>query len=329
MKKRKIVIVGMGSIGRRHANLLAERSDTDIAFCDPDQTMLERSRTEIGPYKAHSGFEQALASHPDIMILATPHHLHVDQTLMALNRNIHVLCEKPMSDSLASAKRLAREAPNYAATVGIGFHFHFHKGLLRLKELITNGFLGQIIHISCRVGSFITLANSTSRYQASMQGALLLDYAHQPDLIYWLQNQIPQRVYVSASLAGDMEFFSDPNILDMSLKFQGPFRSTIHLNYLQMPERHEYEIVGDKGWALLDANTGQLKLGNLYENTINIEHIMLDRDQMYRDEHQAFFDAIDGNRAVETSPQDGLISMAIIDAAMRSWKSRKPATLES
>ena len=166
--KKKIVIVGLGSIGRRHARLLAQRSDVNIAYCDPQSEVLSNAQKEVGDYPVFSEFKAALAYQPHIMVIATPHHLHVDQTLQALQNNIHVLCEKPLSHSYAEGKRLVDEAANYQAIVCIGFNLHFNQALYRLKEIISKGKLGNIIHAHCRAGSYITLVNSTSRYQATM-----------------------------------------------------------------------------------------------------------------------------------------------------------------
>lgn len=322
-QKKKIAIIGLGSIGRRHARLLAQRADVDIAYCDTQEKLLSMAQKEIGDFPAFSEFQAVLEFQPRIVVIATPHHMHVNQTLQALKNNIHVLCEKPLSHSYAEAKGLIDEAHNYSSVVSIGFNLHFNQGLYRLKELIQKGRLGNIIHTHCRVGSYITLVNSTSRYQAEMAGALLLDYAHQPDIVCWLLQKIPASIYLAAGKSGDMEFSSNPNFLAMTLEYENPLISTIHLNYLQMPERHEYEIVGDEGWAILNVNTGILRIGDKNSNTETVQQIALDRDQMYRDEHQAFFDAIDGKRKPESSLADALISMKIIEAAMQSWKTKK------
>lgn len=325
--RKKIVIVGLGSIGRRHARLLAQRSDVDLAYCDPRKDMLSMAIQETGNHPTFSDFKEALSSQPDIMVIATPHHLHVPQTLQAIQNNIHVLCEKPLSHSLEEAQTLADEEKKYSAIISIGFHLHFHQGLCRLKELISNGSLGTIIHAHCRVGSYITLVNSISQYQSEMEGALLLDYAHQPDLIYWLLEEKPESVYLAAGKAGDMEFSSNPNFLALTLEYKNPMIATIHLNYLQMPERHEYEIVGDQGWAILDANTGYLWIGEKKTKKESVQQITTERDHMYRLEHQAFFDAIEKKREPETSVADGMISMMIIDAALHSWKMKKRISL--
>lgn len=328
VKKRNIVIVGLGSIGRRHARLLSQSQDVNLAYCDSQKEMLALAEKEIGNYPQYLDFTSALDSQPDAMVIATPHHLHVEQTLAAIERNIHVLCEKPLSDSLTEAEKLAYAASQSSAIVHIGFHLHFHPGLMRLKELISKGKLGTILHAHCRVGSYITLVNSASRYQETTEGALLMDYAHQPDILYWLLQLAPKSVHVTAGKSGSMEFTSNPNFLAMTSTYDQPMISTVHLNYIQMPERHEYEIVGDEGWALLDGNTGELRIGYKSANKELHEHFPFERDQMYRDEHTAFLEAITGDRSPETSIQDGLISMRIIDAALTSIKTKDTVAIK-
>ena len=59
---------------------------------------------------AVEAYEQALDEKPDFVVIATPHHLHYSQTVKALERDFHVLCEKPMSDSLKDATAMLQAA---------------------------------------------------------------------------------------------------------------------------------------------------------------------------------------------------------------------------
>ncbi|MDI7274911.1 MAG: Gfo/Idh/MocA family oxidoreductase, partial [Anaerolineae bacterium] len=198
---------------------------------------------------------------------------------------------------------------------------------LRLKKLIENGSLGTVLHILYRTGSYITLVNSQSRYQASLEGALLMDYAHQPDAIYWLTKQRPRGVYMAARQAGDMEFTSNPNYLTMVCDYASPLLSTIELNYLQMPQRHEIELVGDKGWAALDFERGVLRIAQRRGPSEVEEKVIVARDDLYRAEHQAFLEAIDGRRPPSSPAAEAIVSMEIIDAALASWKRQQRVAL--
>jgi predicted dehydrogenase len=92
-----------------------------------------------------------------------------------------------------------------------------------------------------------------------------------------------------------------------------------------MPERHEYEIVGEKGWLNLDVNGGTLRIGR--DSNVAVETHELDRDAVFRAEHQAFLEAVEGRRGPETSGDDGLVSMAVCEGAIRSWQEGRQISL--
>ena len=316
---RRIVVVGLGSIGRRHARLLAQRGDLTVEWCESSAAVLQSAREELGgTHRVHHSFPAMLETQPAMVVIATPHALHAEQTIAALGRDIHVLCEKPMAASLADAELMAAAAARSSARLAVGFHLHFHPGLLRLKELIRLGTLGSIHHAHCHVGSYITLVNSRSRYQRTLEGALLLDYAHQPDILVWLLGLSPRGIYATGGQGGAQEYQSNPNFIAVNCDYDAPLISTVHLNYLQMPERHYYEIIGDQGWATFDLTQGQLRIGRITESSQQVETISMERDPIYRAEHTAFLDAIACKGELESPPQTAIISMRIVAAALES-----------
>ena len=325
--KKRIVVVGLGSIGRRHARLLNQREDMAVEFCEPNRETLKEVFHEIGKLPAHTCYEDALASRPDMVLIATPTQLHCDQTVRALRENIHVLCEKPMSDKLVDAIRMKDASEHSSAVLSIGFMLHFHPGITRLKQLIQEGVLGTVLHVRYLVGSYVTLANSRSRYQSQLEGALLLDYAHQPDIIYWLLRERPRGVYMAAGHGGNMEFSSNPNFLTIVCDYDSPLLTTMDLNYLQMPQRHGCEIVGDEGWALLDFEHGTLRIGNKKAASEVEEAVESTRDAVYQMEHQAFLDAVAGRREPSSPAEEAIVSMEILHAALNSWKRQQRVVL--
>jgi len=317
----RIVVVGLGSIGRRHARLLAKRGDLEVEWCEPCDQALALAQDELGrDFTAFRSFEAMLESRPSMVVIATPHAEHSPQTIESLKAGVHVLCEKPMSDSLSKAELMAKAADDSGCVLTIGFHLHFHPALQRIKNLVDAGELGSIHYLHCRVGSYQTLVNSRSRYQAAMKGAIFMDYAHQPDLFYWLLKEKPKGVYASGGKGGALEYQSNPNFVSVLCDYQDPCIATIHLNYLQAPERHEYEVVGDKGWIVLDMNSGLLCLGHPGDAKIREERFSTERDPLYEAEHDAFIAAVKGERSAESPPSEALVSMQVIDAAMQSWQ---------
>ena len=262
------------------------------------------------------------------MWICTPTRLHAQQTIDALNSGMHVFCEKPMADSTVAARLMKHAAEAAPGILDIGFYLHFWDAMQSLKRRLTAGDLGQLLHAHARVGTYITLVNSTSRYQASNPGSLFFDYAHQPDLLYWLTGMCPRAVTANAFQAGALEFSSNPNVADIICEYDSPLITSIHLNYVQMPQRHYYELVGDEGWAVLDFEAQTMTLGNRASQSIETIAFPQERDDMFRAEHRAFFDAVSGRRPPETSATDGLVSTAICQAILESSRTGSKVMVE-
>jgi predicted dehydrogenase len=326
--KPRIVVTGLGSIGRRHARLLTRRGGLEVEWCESDAAAVAHARRELGePARVHGSFEAMLATGPAMVLVATPHTCHEAQATDALRAGAHVLCEKPMADTLASALRLRDAARASGRVLSFGFQLRFNAGLRRLRELLATGGLGEPLHLHCRVGSYITLVNSRSRHQAALEGALLMDYAHQPDLLHWFLGEAPAAVYAGGGQGGRMELTSRPNFIAVHCDYARPLLATIHLNYAQMPERHEYEIVGDEAWALYDFNTGRLRIGRRAAAAETTEDFPVERDPMYAAEHEAFLAAVAGRAPAESPPDSAIESMRLVEAALESWRTHRRVEL--
>jgi len=79
-----------------------------------------------------------------------------------------------------------------------------------------------------------------------------MDYAHQPDIFSWLSGKNPVYVYASAIESGNLPLSANPNFALMNYEYDSSMLGTVHLNYVQEPARHSFEIVGSDGWVALD-----------------------------------------------------------------------------
>lgn len=317
---RRIVVAGLGSIGRRHTRLLRDRPDVKVEVCEPSKEALERASAQLGDVEVHPDLERALATRPDAIVIATPHSLHAAHAIAGMEAGAHILCEKPLCVDPGEARQMIAGSNRTGRSLVVGFQLHFHPGVRRLRQLIQQGAIGNIVHAHVRVGSFITLRNSLSRYQEALEGALLLDYAHQPDLLLWLLQDLPAGVTLTGLRAGNLPLSSNPNVIALTLDYARPLLATVHLNYIQMPQRHEWEIVGDEGWIVMDADRGTLRLGRRETEAESNETLPMEPDVAYRMEHQAFLDHLDGLREPESPAEIAARSVELYTMALRSWK---------
>jgi predicted dehydrogenase len=141
--------------------------------------------------------------------------------------------------------------------------------------------------------------------------------------------EIPVGVYAAGAHLDSMELHSNPNVLSLNFDYARPLLGTIHLNYLQAPERHEYEIVGSDGWATLDMATLELRIALKNRSSPLVETFKIARDSLYRAEHQSFIDAIEGKCPPESAAEDALASVLMTAASFSSWKTQRRVQLDS
>ena len=319
--KRRVVVVGLGSIGQRHARLLAERSDLAVELCEPNPATAAEARRNVGELPLHTSFSEMLQTHPEIVVIATPHTVHTETTCAALRAGAHVLCEKPMSDSIEGANQMAAAQKETGKVLRVGFTLRFNPALLRLKRLIDDGELGTPLHVRYAVGSRITLENTRSRYQHDLFAAAILDYVHGIDLLQWLLQVAPQGVYARGIYAPHLSVTSNPNVLAAIFDYGTPFLAELHIDYVAKPEQHFIEVLGETGWARLNIPTGQIEVGRSNESTSTLAETPFERDDLFRAQRESFLMAIDGYPATIATAEEGLATNAVIEAVIASLKS--------
>jgi predicted dehydrogenase len=155
-----VAVIGAGMAGRAHA--AAYRiAPTLYESTLPDLRLVSIGDVspELGSLAARRfGFErndtswQAIAEDPDInvvsVVVANFLHREMVEGLVAAGK--HVLCEKPLSDNLEDARAMADLARSADTVVRIGFTFRRAPGIAALRELVTSGALGRILHVDAR-----------------------------------------------------------------------------------------------------------------------------------------------------------------------------------
>jgi predicted dehydrogenase len=155
-----IAVIGAGMAGRAHAaayrtaptlyqSTLPDLRYVSIGDISPELGSLAARR--FG-YERNDTSWEAIAKNPDVNVVSVvvANHLHreIVEGLVAAGK--HVLCEKPLSDNLEDARAMADLARSADTVVRIGFTFRRAPGVATLRELVTSGTLGQILHIDAR-----------------------------------------------------------------------------------------------------------------------------------------------------------------------------------
>lgn len=325
----KLCLVGAGSIGRRHLRLLLERDDVQLCVAEPNE-MCRAAVREISPaIPIYPSMEEAVEKEGcDAVIIATPHGMHAKMAIQALEMGLHVFCEKPMSDALEECVQMLRAAEKSDKVFSVGFMFRFDPFVQKVKEIIDSGAIGSIIHYSSRFATYNTLLCSVTKHQENTPYSLVMDCIHDSDLLYHFTGRIPDYAYSSAYKAGDMPLSSPQNFIDTVYRWEDKSMGAhIHFNYVQHPQIHDLQIVGDKGYILGDFMSADITVGSregtkeTYTNTRS--GINSDFNNVYRSEWNEFLRAVRGERKAENPPEQAIVSTLLMYSQIESGKSGK------
>lgn len=320
-------IVGVGSIGRRHLRLLSERNDVKLSVVEPFEPSWERVCREIGEFPRYRSLEEALEKgKPDAVIIATPHGMHADMAIQSLQAGVHVFCEKPMSDSLEECVAMLNAAQKSDRVFSVGFMFHFDPFVQKVKSLLDEGRIGNILHYSSRFATYMTLLCSITQHQAHTPFSVAMDCIHDTDLLCWLTGRVPDYCFCNHIQAGDLERTSPPNILDTVYRWQSKeLAAHTHFNYVQYPQVHTLEIVGDRGFIQGDFMEPAILIGS--DNHTERITMKRDFDDVYRAEWDHFIRAVRGEVAPENPASSAILSTLLMQAQIESGRSGEEVSI--
>ncbi len=205
-------IIGAGEISVLHAAACRDLGDRVrlVAVADIEE---DRARTLAGHFAIPEVYDdyQRLLANPDVqaVTICTPPFLHVQQSVDALEAGKHVLCEKPVAESLAALDRIAAAAQASGLVFSGVFQHRFGRGAQQVKALIERGRFGRLL-----LGLTHTLWIRTPEYyevwwrgswERECGGASVSQGLHGIDMLLWLMGE-PVALYAeAATLKADIE----------------------------------------------------------------------------------------------------------------------------
>ena len=265
----KILLIGLGSIGKRHlANLLS------LGYADV--SVVSRSNPLPEPYGHLTRFanvEVALAQQSfDCAFVCSPTAKHTADLLPLLRNRVHrIYLEKPVADRWDDIAQIRTLAAAYENRIVLGFDLHFDPGLMRVKELIQNGAIGDIVCANAQVGQYLPDWRPHEDYKIGTSarietgGGVMLDLVHEFDYLQWLMGGIAGGIAGGvASVAcqsintGALQIQTE-EVADVLLKFEGGQTGSIHLDYWQRILVRNCLITGTAGSIVWDLAKSEVR----------------------------------------------------------------------
>jgi predicted dehydrogenase len=177
-------------MGMSHCSILGAHPDVDlIAVCD-SSSLIQDAFRKLTKTRVYSDYVKMIEeTRPECVFVATPTRFHAEMVIYALERGIHVFCEKPFSLNPEEGRKMVRLARENQLVNQVGYHNRFIGTFNEMKRLAEKNILGEIYHFTGEAYGPVVLKEKggTWRSEREQGGGCLFDYAsHVLNLIYYI-----------------------------------------------------------------------------------------------------------------------------------------------
>jgi len=319
----RILICGLGSIGRRHLRNLVSLGESDIVLYRSGNSTLPGE--ELKDYPAESDLAAALERwRPAAALVTNPTALHQEVAISAARYGCQLFIEKPVSDRLEGISELRAAIEQSGHRALVGFQYRYHPGLRMAKRLVDEGTLGMLLTAQAAYGDYLPEWHAWEDYhnsyasRADLGGGALLTLCHPFDYLRWILGEVEA---VTARTKAVAEFDLEvESIASVILEHTGGALASVDLGYHQRPMRHSLEIVGTEGTLRWDQADGALRWWTADRSEWQEQPAPPDyeRNTMFMDEMRHFLQIVGGEGEPACTLDDGIKALEIALAARRS-----------
>ena len=319
----RVAVIGAGSMGGMHAGLLGAMVDvTELLVVDADHERAAAVAARAGGRAV--SLEGAIAA-SDALVVATPPELHAAIVEAAIEGGSSILCEKPLTDTLASTIELTRYALETEAHLEVGFQRRHDAGFTAVRRAVEDGTAGRI-HLLTLVAHdpLIPAAPEPIGPAPETAPAFRDSSIHDFDVVRWLTSQEVVEVSVQAARRNG-SWSDDPRGIERAvttMRLSDGTLAVLTSSWLH-PAGYDtrLEIVAERAAlsAGLSPRTPARHVDWPIEGAAPGWTGYLERfERAYQAELVAFLAAARGEQEPATTARDGLEAMRIAVAATRS-----------
>lgn len=270
-------MIGVGKMGLSHQAIVNVHPDAKlVAICDSAGYVLDIINKYAGT-KTYTDYETLLDNEQlDAVLIATPSKVHSAMVGLALDRGLHVFCEKPFVLDPIAGQRLVDLAEEKKLVTQVGYHYRFVGAFRETQRIVASGALGAVHHISAEAYGPVVLKpkGGTWRTEKDEGGGCLYDYAsHALDLVNFIvgapdsvsgvvmnrifSRDVEDEVYCSLHFAGGLSGRLSANWSDESFRKMSTKITVWGTNGRVTADRQECQIyLRERSDALPDTPAG-------------------------------------------------------------------------
>jgi len=312
----KLCVLGLGSIGQRHARNARDLGCEVFGF-DPDPDARKRFEAESGS-KAISRDDALDAA--EAVIIASPNQFHLDDLADVVGRRKPVLVEKPLGHDPARAAELIHLAEARGVMVAVAQNLRFRKPVRTVKKWLNSNAIGDCLWARFTCGSYLPDWRPHQDYRKNYTaipetGGVIFDVIHELDLAWHLLG--PAKLETAVAVHTGTLSIESEDLSEILMRHDSGCLSSIHVDYVTRTKRRDLDIVGTKGAIKADLRNGQVELIRAEDGQKHVEEVEFAANDEYSDLLKNFLLAVQNN----TEPHcKGREALEVLGIAARARK---------
>jgi predicted dehydrogenase len=323
----RVAIIGAGLQARRRAPVVKDWQGAELTIItSKDGKEAEFLSQKMG-CEAGIGWETVVTrSDIDVVLVCTPPDIHAAISIAALQAGKHVLCEKPLTRTIAEAEEMIAVAQATGLTLKCGFNHRHHPAIWKAKQLFDQGELGEPVFGRCVYG-ICGRPGYEKEWRADQNvvsgGQFMEQGIHAVDLFRWFLGDFQQVTGFTATKYFHISPLEDNGFA--LFRTRSGLIASIHSSLTQWKNLFTFEVFGSDGYFRVEGLGGgygneKLIIGKRDFNAPFTEEVIEYRsdDRSWVEEWKEFVAAIEEKREPIGSGIDGLEALRLVNAVYRA-----------
>ena len=325
-------LIGTGRVSEQMAAAINKTANAALtAVYSPTKANRDKFAAKFQVAQTYESIEERLTDPTiEIVYIASPNNMHEEHVRLAAAAGKHILCEKPLANELAAAKRMIVHAESAGIKFGVGFQYRQHPAHQKIKSLVKNGELGEIVFADSAVHlPPMPYPAWYSDQDIAGGGVLPMTGVHRLDLLrYVLSAEV---IEVSAFVEKRDQSLPFEDTVTAMLKFDSGASATVRFSMNASSSGEGISVNGRGGWAVAKDTTSQWwskKPSSIeYQSaTETLSHTYSEPD-LYQLQVEDFNDWVAGESEFACLAIDGLKAIEVTLAIRESSLKNQPVKI--
>ena len=310
----KILIVGYGSIGKRHLENFLLFKDVELIVYTKRKDLHSLEKRGV---KVLDTLSKCLEEKPDIGVIANETNLHIPIAIKLAKEGLDLFLEKPLSHSLKNVEKLHTIVKEKKLITQMGCNFRFHPCIEKIKSLIDKQKLGRIISAQVQSCSYLPDYHPLEDYKKGyaarkdLGGGVILTQIHEIDYMYWFFQDVEKVLAISGKFS-DLDITAE-DYVSCLLKFKNNIHGELHMDYFQRPNFRSCKIRGTKGEIYWNSDINKVSIYNMrkkkWETKLELENYEINLSYVKQLKH--FLECVKQRKETINNLQQGITTLKI------------------